>query len=112
MGVLQIILSETKGTFWSLQSSESSFQLHALCDMNSTGWWKSNKIRKKQDQVGFNKNSTPKGAGTLQSKPNLLMHGYEVTVSLSSLLHMFQDRSRKAIVQQHSEVCTKNITHG
>jgi len=36
MGVLQIILSEIEWTFWSLSSSESSIQLHAFSDMNST----------------------------------------------------------------------------
>jgi len=73
MEVLQIILSETKKTFWSLSSSERSFELHAFSDMNSiVSQWKvkSKKQSKNQDLVWFIKDSTRKGASTIQNKPN------------------------------------------
>jgi len=49
----------------------------------------------KQDQVWFNKISTHKGVGTVQSLPNPLKHGNEVTTPLYEILHMHQDRFQR-----------------
>jgi len=51
-------------------------------------------------------------AGIEQRLANPLKHGHEVTISLSSLQHKFQDKSAKAWVQELSEVHTKNKVHG
>jgi len=48
----------------------------------------------------------------VQRPANPLTHGNEVTISLSSLLHKFQDRSAKVLNQELSEVCKKNKVHG
>jgi len=58
-------------------------------------WLESKKQIQKKDQVWFTKISTHKGVGTVQSKPNPLKHGCEVTTPLYEILHMFQERFQR-----------------
>jgi len=62
---------------------------------------KSKKQIQKQDQVWFNKNSTHKGVGTVQSELNPLKHGNEVTAPLYEIMHALQD-----IIQRRSDLTT------
>jgi len=61
----------------------------------------SKKQIQKQDQVWFNKISTHKGVGFVQSLPNPLKHGNEVTTPLYEILHAHQD-----IFQRRSDLTT------
>jgi len=57
--------------------------------------WKVKKQIQKQDQVWFKKISTHKGVGTVQSWPNPLKHGNEVTSPLYEIMHAYQERFQR-----------------